>query len=178
MAPPPAVSGVSTTQLPYFVAVTLLPSFKFNQSASPVAVAVPSNTVLSMCTTSLVPASVDTNISSDDVIDPISESSMTTKAVVVSAPDALRLGEVSTVSVLLKLGVVPVWNLTNSLASAPVASVFMLTVPLTSVAVTPLTVLIAVAALLAVIGAESVTSVYPMASSVVMLIETEYVVDS
>ena len=77
-----------------------------------------------------------------------------------------------------KLGVEPVWNLTNSLASAPVASVFMLTVPLTSVAVTPLTVLIAVAALLAVIGAESVTSVYSAASSVVILIETGYVVDS
>jgi hypothetical protein len=48
----------------------------------------------------------------------------------------------------------------------------MLTVPFTSVAVTPLTALIAVAALLAVIVPDSVTVVYALESSVVMLIET------
>ena len=68
------------------------------------------NVPLNVYVTSLacVPLFVLTNILSPDVIDPISESSITTKAELSAVPEAERLGLVCKVNVPSVSGVVPV----------------------------------------------------------------------
>ena len=85
---------------------------------------------------SVVPAWVDTNILSLDVRDPISASSITTYASLDEEPVALRLGAACRVNAPSVLDVEPVWNLTNSFAVGPVATVLISTTPKSSAAVT------------------------------------------
>ena len=162
VAPPPAVSGVRMMLVPYTVAVTLLPKRRFSSAATDVTETAPKNMKATSFTwmVSVKPTDVDTKNLSPEAIEPISVSSRTTNAEVFEVPcAALTPDMLVSLNVLVVSSVVPFWMRTKSLAVGPVAVDSAVTVPASSVAVTPVTAVIRVATLAAVTGSDNPVTV-------------------
>jgi hypothetical protein len=146
LAPDPAEPGVMTTQEPYAVATSCPDMFEFKNVASVDAVKVPVAAALTC-----VPLLLSSKIVSPEEMEPISESSMTSKGDVLDVPVPCR-SRPEYVNVPLVFTIEPVRNRTYNLALSPVASLVTLTpVPSTTAAI-PAAAFIAEATELAVIG--------------------------